>query len=160
MQWTLSPTGSNAFDNTLNDLTTFEVPGQSTIFGIYGVDTPTSLGSSLVRDSYSFQPTGPLALGANSWEVIGWGYDEAGVPWAALFETAANVPGQTEALDIISRRASGPSRTTLKMLYNAINGLKNADLAGLLKSVKKLTQNGGRDGCMLFPWRCFSCCYS
>lgn len=99
-------------------------------------------------DSYTYIPTGPLAFANNTWEVIAWGYDSNAVPYAVLYETPADAG--PPCLDIISREDKGPSKDTLKAIYDGIKDLRNSDLNTLLASVVKLTQNRGRNG-QLFP---------
>jgi hypothetical protein len=153
MQWTLSARPNNSFDDTLNDLVSFQLlsgPDTTTVWKIYGVDTRTVVNTTITRDSYTYIPTGPLAFASNIWEVIAWGYDKEGAPYAVLYETASN--GQpTASFDIISRRDDGPSEETLDAIYKAVGDLKNKELSSLLAAVKKLRQDSGRIGCLCCP---------
>ncbi|KAE8443026.1 hypothetical protein EG329_002420 [Mollisiaceae sp. DMI_Dod_QoI] len=151
MQWTLTQTETSAIDGTLQDLTTeFAVNETFFVFKNYGIDTPTVINGQAIPDSYTYVPTGPLVFANNTWEVMAWGYDSNGVPFAAVYETP--IPGGLEgaSLDIISRDDNGPSKATLNAIYDGIKGLKNPQLNTLLASVVKLNQNGARNG-QLYP---------
>ena len=147
MQWTLSPTETNPIDGTLQDLTTeFALNRTDFVFENYGIDTPTVINGKPVADSFTYIPTGPLAFANNTWEVIAWGYDSIGVPYSVVYETPADAGFVGPSLDIISRDDTGPSKATLDLIYAGIKELHNQQLDGLLASVVKLTQNGGRNG--------------
>ncbi|KAN0112531.1 hypothetical protein V8E51_005482 [Hyaloscypha variabilis] len=151
MQWTLYPTGTYGIDGTLQDLTSeFALNKTSFVFKNYGVDTPTVINGQPVPDSYTYVPTPPLTFANNTWEVIAWGYDSDGVPYAVVYETPADGGLVGPSLDIISRSDKGPSKPTLDAIYDGINDLHNDALSAVLKIVVKLTQNGGRNG-ELFP---------
>jgi hypothetical protein len=68
------------------------------------------------------------------------------VPYSVVYETPADAGFVGPSLDIISRDDTGPSKTTLDLIYAGIKELHNQQLDGLLASVVKLTQNGGRNG--------------
>jgi len=151
MQWTLYPTGTYGIDGTLQDLTSeFALNKTSFVFKNYGVDTPTVINGQPVPDSYTYVPTPPLIFANNTWEVIAWGYDSDGVPYAVVYETPADGGLVGPSLDVISRSDKGPSKPTLDAIYDGINDLHNDALSAVLKIVVKLTQNGGRNG-ELFP---------
>jgi len=151
MQWTLYPTGTYGLDGTLQDLTTeFALNETSFVFKNYGVDTPTLINGQPVPDSYTYIPTPPLTFANNTWEVIAWGYDSDGVPYAVVYETPADGGIVGPSLDIISRSDKGPSKPTMDAIYDGISDLHNDALTALLKIVVKLPQNGARNG-ELFP---------
>lgn len=151
MEWTLSPTETYPIDGTLQDLTSeFARNETSFVFKNYGIDTPTVINGKPIPDSYTYVPSGPLAFANNTWEVIAWGYDSNGVPYAVLYETPADAGLVGPALDIISRDDDGPSKATLNAIYDGIKDLQNSQLNTLLASVVKLNQNGGRNG-ELYP---------
>jgi hypothetical protein len=133
MEWTLSPTETNPIDGTLQALTT-ELALNETffVFENYGIDTPTVINGKPVPDSYTCVPTGPLAFANNTWEVIAWGYDSNGVPYAVAYETPADGGLVGPSLDIISRDDNGPSKLTLDVIYDGIKGLHNQQLDNLL----------------------------
>ncbi|KAF4630705.1 hypothetical protein G7Y89_g7440 [Cudoniella acicularis] len=147
MQWTLSATGTTDIDGTLQDLTSeFALNETAFVFKNYGIDTPTVINGQIIPDSYTYVPTAPLSFANNTWEVLAWGYDSNGVPYAAVYETPADAGFTGPSLDIISRDDNGPSKPTLDGIYDAIKYLKNSQLDALLSSVVKLPQNGARDG--------------
>lgn len=151
MQWTLYPTGTFGIDGTLQDLTTeFAVNETSFVFKNYGIDTPTVINGAPVPDSYTYIPTPPLAFANNTWEVIAWGYDSEGVPYAVVYETPEDGGLIGPVLDIISRSDKGPTKATLDAIYDGINDLHNDALDVLLKAVVVLPQNGARNG-ELYP---------
>ena len=157
MQWTTYPTGTNIFDNTLNDLTTFQVRNLSnpTVYQIYGVDDPISIGGTLVRDAFNYRPTGVIAAENNTWQIIGWGYDEKKVPWAVLYEDPSlhTVNG---SFDVVSRSDKGPGEDTMRMITRAVKALGNEKLVGLMGASQLLLQDGGRNG-QTFP-KCNESC--
>ena len=145
MQWTLSLRETNSRNDTLNDLTSYQDPDSSTVYMIYGIDTPTVVQDTPQRDTYNFVPTPPLSADNNTWEVISWGYDEVGVPYSVLYETAA--AAQTEGVfDIISRSDKGPSQETLRLINATVKAMGNQEVITLLGQVEPLTQDGSRIG--------------
>jgi hypothetical protein len=127
------------------------------VWKIYGVDTRTVVAGNITRDSYNYVPAGPLDFAGNIWEVIAWGYDKGGVPYAVVYETEAD--GQiSPAFDIISRNDNDPSQDTVDAINEAVRRIKNAQLSALLAAVKNLEQNGGRNGglCSLLIMVCNS----
>ncbi len=147
MQWTLSATQNYSYDDTLNDLTTFQMKNLSnpTIYEIYGVDNPLLVGNTAARDAYDFRPTGFYAPYNNTWQVIGWGYDGRGIPWAVMYEDASqSQPGPS--FDIISRSDNGPEKRTLDLIHARVKEFKNEVLTSLLNSTVQLVQDGGRNG--------------
>jgi len=151
MEWTLSPTETYSIDGTLQDLTTsFALNETYFVFENYGVDTPTVINGKPIADSYTYIPTGPLAFANNTWEVIAWGYDGNGVPYAVVYETPVLGGLVSANVDIMSRDDNGPSKETLLAIYDGIKNLHNSQLDALLASVANLTQNGGRNG-ELYP---------
>jgi len=144
MQWTLSPRPNNSFDDTLNDLTSFQFLNTTKVWALYGIDSRMVIDNTTLRDSYDYKPSGAFAFAFNSWEVIAWGYDCEGVPYAVVYETPAfQTPA---AFDIISRSDKGPTKNTIDMIHRAVADLRNNELSGMLAQVKKLVQNGGRNG--------------
>jgi len=127
-----------------------------TVWTIYGIDTPTRVGkdgSIVAQDSYDDEPVGPIT--ANTYEVIGWGYDSCGVPFAVWYETP--LPNSTIPIfDIVSRSDQGPSDLTLKSIFEAVTALDDPVVSDLASKSKKLIQNGARDG-LPFPTCNASC---
>jgi len=154
MQWTLTPEANTSYlypyVPVLNDLTSHQVLNGSgdTIFFEYGLDYLVTANGSTAHDAYAYFPTGLLSSENNTWEVISWGYDLDGVPFAVMFETESLHEGST-SLDIIARGISGPNPITLSWILAAVKALGNPLLAPLVDNVKKLVQDGGRNG---QPW--------
>jgi hypothetical protein len=152
MQWTVSKRNPNDLDDSLNDLTTFQILNSTdnTVWEIYGIDTPAIVQGAPERDSYYFNPTGELAFGYNKYEFIAWGYDRDGVAWFVMSET---VPGDTTTLatlDIGSRSDKGPNEETMELIREAMVQLGNEELLAVMSNVTKLVQDGGRTG-QLWP---------
>lgn len=148
IQWTLSPTDSNPVDGTLHDLTTeYALNLTSHIYQEYGVDIPTVLDELPVPDSYTYMPTQVPSSGFTfengTWAVIAWGYDSNGVPYAVVYEGAAN--GVGPVVDIISRDDDGPSKATVDLVLAGIKDLNNTVLGTALTSLMLVSQDGGRN---------------
>jgi hypothetical protein len=151
MEWTLSPTENYSIDGTLQDLTSeFALNETAFVFKNYGIDTPTVINCKPIPDSYTYVPTGPLAIANNTWEVIAWGYASDGVPYAVVYETPVLGGLVSASLDIMSRDDKGPTKDTLDAIYDGIKDLNNNQLDALLPLVVKLKQDGARNG-QLYP---------
>jgi hypothetical protein len=151
MQWTLTLQEPNSYNDARNDLVTYQpLNGSDVVYYIYGVDTPTVVNNSTQRDEYLYSPTGRLTgIASNIYKVLAWGYDEAGVPYAVLYETRA--PVQTsESFSILSRTDKGPSNSTLELIYKAVDTSGNQTLIALKDAAVSLVQDGGRHG-QLYP---------
>lgn len=150
MQWTLSPEANTSYlypyVPVLNDLTSHQVLNGSgdTVFFEYGLDYLVTANGTTAHDAYAYFPTGPLSSENNTWEVISWGYDLDGVPFAVMYETPAFREGAA-SLDIISRDVRGPNAITLSWILEAVKALRNSALTSLVGNVQKLVQDGGRN---------------
>lgn len=152
MQYDGSPVfpQSSTLPGQNNDLTSYQLANDSTVFTAYGIDTPRrsndpSLGAEW-EAVYDFVGTGSLAATNNTWELLAWGYDTRGDGYMAIYETPVAESGQPSGLDILSRSENGPGAGTLKGIYDALLTLGNTELSGLVHSTQKLVIDGQRTG--------------
>ena len=152
MQYDFSPVfpQSTSTPGRNNDITSFQLANQSTVFTAYGIDTPRrskdpSLGPEWDA-VYDFTGMGALATVTNTWQIIAWGYDTLGDGYLVLYETPVAATGASSGLDIESRSENGPSLETLIRIYSALTALGNEELTGLVYSMQKQVVDGRRSG--------------
>jgi hypothetical protein len=150
MQWTLTLLDPNSYSDSWNDLVTYQLGNSShVVHSIYGVDSPTAVSNITQHDEYSYAPTGPISSAGNIYKIIAWGYDEASVPFAVLYETKS-AGQQSESFDIISRTDQGLSKLTLDLIYAAVDATGNQTLIAFKDAVFPIIQDGSRNG-QLYP---------
>ncbi|KAH7089127.1 hypothetical protein FB567DRAFT_325255 [Paraphoma chrysanthemicola] len=126
----------------VNDLTSFQLPGNDTIYTTYGVDTPhTTYPAVLI-----YAGTGILEGATSEYSMLAWGCDARGQPYYASYSTAVELSSTPAGIDIMSTSNSGPDEATFEALVKALNNLRNEEIRGLVATLTKMTQDGGRNG--------------
>jgi hypothetical protein len=128
----------------VNDLTSFQLPGNDTIYTSYGIDTPSSRpGWSAVLD---YAGTGILAGGTSQYSLLAWGCDSTQTPYYASYSSAAEATNTPAGIDIFSTSDKGVDGATLAALVKALKSLPNKEIQGLMATLTKTVQDGGRNG--------------
>ncbi|THH31224.1 hypothetical protein EUX98_g2993 [Antrodiella citrinella] len=152
LQWDSSPLfpQSDVLPGQNNDLDSYQLENSTVVITAYGVDTPRrsndkSLGAEW-DDVYDYVGKGNISPDNNTFEIISWGYDTDGVPYAVIYETPVAATDATAGLDIESRSDTGPSETTLQAIKDALLSLGNEQITELVNQTVPLVQNGARKG--------------
>lgn len=164
LQWNPSPhfPENGTLPGQNNDLSSFQLAGDTTIHTAYGIDTPRRSNDPTLgpgwADIYDFVGTGGLRTINNSIEMIAWGYDTDGVPYAVMYETPVLDPSNLGPadIDIDSRSDTGPTNATLGVIFDELLKLGNKEIAALTEQIVPLVQNGARRG--LGPVVCDAAC--
>ncbi|WP_218968304.1 hypothetical protein, partial [Klebsiella pneumoniae] len=84
----------------VNDLTSFQVPGNDTIYTTYGVDTPDPRpGFSAVLD---YAGTGILTGATSEYSIMAWGCDNTGTPYYVSYSSETALTATPAGIDIFS----------------------------------------------------------
>lgn len=123
-----------------NDLSSFQLPGNSTVYTSYGVDTPDPWYSAVL----GYAGTGILQGATSTYALLAWGCDTSGVPYYASYSTAANASKTPAGIDIMSIDVKGPDAATVQAVIDGLKSLPDKEIQELGASLKKTTQDGGR----------------
>ncbi|KAH7068785.1 hypothetical protein BKA63DRAFT_450163 [Paraphoma chrysanthemicola] len=126
----------------VNDLSSFQLPGNDTVYTTYGVDTPHTTYSTVL----SYAGTGILEGATSDYSLLAWGCDARGQPYYASYSTAVELSSTPVGIDIMSTSNSGPDEATFEALVKALNNLRNEEIRGLVATLTEITQDGGRNG--------------
>jgi hypothetical protein len=144
LQYDPSPIDPSKPTGQVNDLTSFQTPGNDTVYTSYGIDTPsTRPGWSAVLD---YVGTGILANATSQYTILAWGCDSTGTPYYASYSSAAAASQTPAGIDVFSTSDKGLDQATVDALFTALKQLPNEDVQSLLRGMTRTVQDGGREG--------------
>lgn len=142
LQYDPAPIDPSNLYGQVNDLTTFQLPNNDTIFTSYGVDTPHPQWPAVL----DYAGTGILEGAESQYSIFAWGCDSTGIPYFASYATAAELTQTPAGIDIMSTSDEGLDAETAAALIAAMKVLDNAEVSNLAASLAKMVQDGGREG--------------
>lgn len=151
LQYNPTPIDPDDPAGDLNDLSSFQLLNNDTVFTSYGIDTPTSIPAV-----YSFAGTGLLKGANDSLEVLAWGYDCRGVGYRVSYSSLTTLTQTPASIDVLSRSDKGPDSATLSKIQDALVAFGDASITALAKRIGPALQDGARDG--LPPVQCDAAC--
>lgn len=128
----------------VNDLTSFQLPGNDTIYTTYGVDTPDPRPGFPAVLQYA--GTGILTGATGEYSVMAWGCDTAGILYYASYSSETALTATPAGIDIFSTSDSGPDTATTNALIAALNTITHPKIRALVATLTRMTQDGGRNG--------------
>jgi hypothetical protein len=126
----------------INDLGSFQVPGNNTVHTTYGVDTPNGTYPGVLE----FAGTGIIKGAVSEYSVLAWGCDEDRVPYYVNYASATDFTKTPAGIDILSTKAWGMDKKTLAEVIKQLKCLGNAEISGMADGLKKMVNDGARDG--------------
>ncbi|KAL6702802.1 hypothetical protein ACN47E_000938 [Coniothyrium glycines] len=129
-------------EGLVNDLFSFQLPGNDTIYTTYGIDTPNPDHDAVL----DYNATGIIAGATSEYSLLAWGCDSNKIPYYASYSTATEMTNTPAGIDIMSTVDEGPDSATIDALLQALKDLPNAEIHGLAVNLTKMAQDGGRDG--------------
>jgi hypothetical protein len=141
LQYISNPIDSADPAGDREDLTSFQLLNNDTVFTSYGIDTPTSIPAV-----YSYAGTGVLQGATDFLEILAWGYDCDGVGYRVSYSTLTTLTNTPASVDVLSRRDKGPDRATLNQIQATLVALGNANITALAEKIGPAVQDGARDG--------------
>jgi hypothetical protein len=99
----------------VNDLFSFQFPGNDTVFTSYGIDTPHSFYPAVLY----FEGTGIVAGATSEYSMLAWGCDSKGVPYYASYSSAVELTSTPAGIDLMSTCDGGPDDETVAALIEA-----------------------------------------
>jgi len=138
------PTPVDASDPTgqVNDLGSFQVPNNATVYTTYGVDTPNDTYPAV----YNYAGTGIIEGATSEYSVLAWGCDEARLPYYVNYATATELTQTPAGIDIMSTRVTGMDQETLDEILSQLEALGNQEIAEMAAGMKKMPNDDGRAG--------------
>ncbi|KAF2687072.1 hypothetical protein K458DRAFT_296754 [Lentithecium fluviatile CBS 122367] len=131
-----NPTGQ------VNDLGSFQVPNNDTVYTTYGVDTP----SDSVCNVFNYAGTGILAGATSEYSVLAWGCDEDSLPYYVNYATKTELTQTPAGIDIMSTTDTGMDQKTLDAVLSGLKALGNQEISDMADGMQPMTNDGGRDG--------------
>lgn len=139
-QW--DPTPINPIDpqGTINDLSTFQLPNNDTVFTSYGVTTPNPNYVAVM----DFRGTGILENATSQYSWLGWGCDGNKNAYYLTYATAAEASGTPSGIDFMSVVDTGLDEETKNAVVAALKQSKNEEIRKIADSFLPNVQDGGR----------------
>ena len=126
----------------VNDLTSFQLPANDTVYTSYGIDTPNPRFDAVLE----YEGTGILAGATSEYSVMAWGCDTAGTPYYVSYSSETALTATPAGIDIMSTSDKGPDGATVDALIAALKTLTNPKIRALVDALTKMTQDGARNG--------------
>ncbi|RAR10695.1 atp-dependent rna helicase dbp9 [Stemphylium lycopersici] len=140
LQYDPTPIDPSDPPGLVNDLFSFQLPGNSSVITTYGVDTPHPHLSAVL----DFAGTGIIAGATSQYSILVWGCDANRVPYYASYSTAVNFTSTPSGIDLMSTTDQGPDQETMDAVVNALKDLGSAEITGLVGELERMKQDGGR----------------
>jgi hypothetical protein len=131
-----NPTGK------VNDLTSFQLPNNSTIYTTYGIDTPHPTWPAVL----DYTGTGILEGATSQYSLLAWGCDDKRVPYYVSYSTATELTATPAGIDIMSTSDEGVEEATVRVLFEKLGALENAEIRGLVGNLRRMVQDRQRRG--------------
>ena len=138
------PTPIDPSDPTglVNDLFSFQFPGNDSIITTYGVDTPHPYFPAVL----DFAGTGILVGATSQYSILVWGCDINKVPYYASYSTAVEFTNTPAGIDLMSTSDQGPDQDTIHAVVEALKKLGSDEITKYVEALERMVQDGGRRG--------------
>jgi hypothetical protein len=138
------PTPIDPSDPTglVNDLFSFQFPGNDSIITTYGVDTPHPYFPAVL----DYAGAGILVGATSQYSILVWGCDIDKVPYYASYSTAVNFTDTPAGIDLMSTSDQGPDQDTIDAVIEALKKLGSDEITKYVEALERMVQDGGRRG--------------
>jgi hypothetical protein len=141
-QYDPTPVDASEPFGPVNDLGSFQVPNNATVYTTYGVDTPNGTWPAV----YDYAGTGIIEGATSEYSVLAWGCDEDKLPYYVNYATATELTKTPAGIDIMSTSETGMDQKTLNEILSKLKALGNQEIADMAEGMKPMTNDGGRKG--------------
>ncbi|KAF2439704.1 hypothetical protein P171DRAFT_369236, partial [Karstenula rhodostoma CBS 690.94] len=141
-QWDPTPVTSSNPNGPINDLSSFQIPGNNTVFTSYGVATPNPNYVAV----YDYRGTGILQNATSQYSWLGWGCDGFGNSYYVSYSTAAEASGTPAGIDFMSLFDSGLDEATKNKVVEVLKQSKSEEIRKIAETFIPNVQDGGRRG--------------
>lgn len=125
----------------VDDLASFQVQDNDTVYTMYGLDTPDQQYSG----TWHYASTGVLTGAGSTFAILAWGCDAAGKAYYASFSTASESTRTPVSLDIMSLNKNGADLETTQTLLKTLASVQDQEIQQATVALQKIPQDGGRD---------------
>ncbi|KAF1968038.1 hypothetical protein BU23DRAFT_572716 [Bimuria novae-zelandiae CBS 107.79] len=139
-QWDPTPASRSNPAGPLNDLSSFQIPGNSTVYTSYGVATPNASYVAV----YDFRGTGILGNATSQYSWLGWGCDLNRNAWYVSYATAAEASGTPAGIDFMSVVDTGIDEKTLAAAVAALKRSSSVEVRRIAQTFVPNIQDGER----------------
>ncbi|KAI8934282.1 hypothetical protein NX059_009021 [Plenodomus lindquistii] len=126
----------------VEELFSFQLRGNDTIYTTYGIDTPDPQYPAVLR----YNATGIIAGATSEYSILAWGCDANGEPYYTSYSTATEATSTPAGIDVLSTNPRGPDDATSEAIIGALKGLGNAEITELVNNFTRMAYDGARDG--------------
>jgi flavin-binding protein dodecin len=126
----------------VEDLFSFQLPGNDGIITTYGIDTPHHYFTNVLY----YAATGVIVGATSEYSMIAWGCDANGIPYYASYSTATKSTSTPAGIDMMTTSDEGPDQATINAVVRALKKLGNEEITTLVESLTRMVQDGGRRG--------------
>ncbi|KAL6157322.1 hypothetical protein ACJQWK_06347 [Exserohilum turcicum] len=134
IQYDPTPVDPSDITGQVNDLFSFQIPGNETVYTTYGVDTPRP---GFV-DLLDFRGTGIIANATSEFSILFWGCDADYMPYYGSYSTATAQTKTPPGLDVLSTNYKGPDQGTLDAILKGLKDLGSEEITGLVNKLNTL----------------------
>jgi hypothetical protein len=141
-QYDPSPIDSYNNEHLINDLSSFQVPGNDTVYTSYGVDTPVSAHNDVMW----YSGTGIIVGAYSNYSLLAWGCDSHRLPYYVNYASETALTKTPAGIDIMSTRDNGMDRETFAEVVKRLTYLGDETISQMAAALNRTVQDGGRHG--------------
>ncbi|KAL1596370.1 hypothetical protein SLS60_009016 [Paraconiothyrium brasiliense] len=141
-QWDPTPVTHSDPTGPMNDLSSFQIPHNDTIFTSYGVAIPNDTYVAVL----DYRGTGILENATSQYSWLGWGCDGNGFEYYVSYSTAAAASGTPAGIDVMSLVDTGLDQATTDRIVAILKQSENEEIRNIAKTFVPNIQDGGRQG--------------
>jgi hypothetical protein len=127
-------------DGSLNDLSSFQMPGNDTVYTSYGVATPNPDYIAV----YDYRGTGILENATSQYSWLGWGCDGRGKHYYVSYSTASAASGTPASIDILSVVDVGLDEETKARVVEVLKQSRSEEIRKIADTFVPNVQDGAR----------------
>jgi len=124
----------------INDLSSFQIPGNDTVYTSYGVATPNNIYVAVLE----YRGTGILENATSEYSWLGWGCDGNGNDYYVSYSTAAEASGTPAGIDVMSVVDTGLDGATKEKVVDVLKQSASETIRNIAGKFVTNIQDGGR----------------
>lgn len=139
-QWDPTPVDPSQPDGALNDLSSFQIPGNDTVYTSYGVATPNPKYVAVLE----YRGTGILENATSEYSWLGWGCDANRNEYYVSYSTASEASGTPAGIDVMSIVDTGLDNQTRGAIIASLKNSTSEEVRKIADTFVPNIQDGGR----------------
>lgn len=139
-QWDPTPVTSSDPNGPINDLSSFQIPGNDKVYTSYGVASPNATYVAVL----DYRGTGILENATSQYSWLGWGCDANGVDYYVSYSTPSEASGTPAGIDVMSLADTGLDNATQTQLVDLMKQSASEEVRKIADTFVANIQDGGR----------------